>query len=173
MRSRCRFPTTAVSGPSSPARPVRAGGDPHRGAVGAHPRSRRRLLCPHRPPQRGTGPDRTGPDRTRPRGTRPRGAGEPTMSTLSLAARDSATMFRRDVRHSLRFPVMTISGMSVPILFLLLFGGVFGHALAAGTGSAGGAGGYIGYLAPGILAMTAGFAAEAAAINVCTDMSEG
>jgi ABC-2 type transport system permease protein len=95
------------------------------------------------------------------------------MSTVSLAARDSATMFRRDVRHALRFPMMTISGMSVPILFLLLFGGVFGHALAAGIGSAGGAGGYIGYLAPGILVMTAGFAAETTAINVCTDMNEG
>lgn len=94
------------------------------------------------------------------------------MSTLSLAARDSARMLRRDVRHSLRFPVMTISGMSVPVLFLLLFAGVFGHALSAGLGTAPGTS-YIDYLAPGILVMTAGFAAEGTAISVCTDASEG
>jgi ABC-2 type transport system permease protein len=94
------------------------------------------------------------------------------MSTLWMAARDSATMLRRDVRHALRFPMMTISGMSVPVLFLLLFAGVFGHALSAGLGSAPGTS-YIDYLAPGILVMTAGFAAEGTAISVCTDASEG
>jgi ABC-2 type transport system permease protein len=94
------------------------------------------------------------------------------MSTLWMAARDSATMLRRDVRHALRFPMMTISGMSVPVLFLLLFAGVFGHALSAGLGRAPGTS-YIDYLAPGILVMTAGFAAEGTAISVCTDASEG
>ncbi len=92
------------------------------------------------------------------------------MSTLSYAVRDSATMLRRDVRHSLRFPLMTISGMLLPIALLLLFAGVFGHAL--GASSAAGAS-YIDYLAPGILVMTAGFAAEATAVNICTDMSGG
>jgi Thioesterase-like superfamily len=37
-----------------------------------------------------------------------------------MAARDSATMLRRDVRHALRFPIMTISGMSVPLDFLFI-----------------------------------------------------
>jgi len=95
------------------------------------------------------------------------------MSTVSLAARDSATMLRRDVRHALRFPMMTISGMSVPIILLLLFAGIFGHALAASLGAAPGGTSYIDYLAPGILVMTAGFAAEGTAVNVCTDMAEG
>jgi ABC-2 type transport system permease protein len=94
------------------------------------------------------------------------------MSTAGMAARDSATMLRRDVRHALRFPMMTISGMSVPVLFLLLFAGVFGHALSAGLASAPSTS-YIDYLAPGILVMTAGFAAEGTAISVCTDASEG
>ena len=44
-------------------------------------------------------------------------------------------MLRRDVRHALRCPTMPISGMSVPVLFLLLFAGVFGHALSAGLGT--------------------------------------
>jgi len=38
------------------------------------------------------------------------------MSTISLAARDSATMLRRDVRHSLQAPAMLVSGMLVPII---------------------------------------------------------
>ncbi len=95
------------------------------------------------------------------------------MSTVSLAARDSATMLRRDVQHALRFPMMTISGMSVPIILLLLFAGIFGHALAASLGASAGGASYIDYLAPGILVMTAGFAAEGTAVNVCTDMAEG
>jgi ABC-2 type transport system permease protein len=94
------------------------------------------------------------------------------MSTLTLSARDSATMLRRDVRHALHAPAMTISGMSVPIIFLLLFAGVFGHALSAGLGAPPGTK-YIDFLAPGILVMTAGFAAEGTAINVCMDMTEG
>jgi ABC-2 type transport system permease protein len=95
------------------------------------------------------------------------------MSTLSLAARDSATMLRRDIRHSLRFPMMTISGMSVPIVLLLLFVGVFGHALRATLGVLPAERSYIDYLLPGILVMTAGFAAESTAVNVCTDAGEG
>ncbi len=94
------------------------------------------------------------------------------MSSLALAARDSATMLRRDMRHSLRSPAMTISGITVPVIFLLLFAGVFGRALSAGLAAAGGIR-YIDYLAPGILVMTAGFAAEGTAVNVCTDMTTG
>jgi ABC-2 type transport system permease protein len=94
------------------------------------------------------------------------------MSSVSLAARDAATMLRRDVRHSLQAPVMTISGMCVPIIFLLLFAGVFGHALSKGLGAPAGTR-YIDFLAPGILVMTAGFAAEGTAISVCLDMTEG
>jgi ABC-2 type transport system permease protein len=94
------------------------------------------------------------------------------MSSVSLAVRDSATMLRRDVRHSLQAPVMTISGMCVPIIFLLLFAGVFGHALSKGLGASAGSR-YIDFLAPGILVMTAGFAAEGTAISVCIDMTEG
>ena len=78
------------------------------------------------------------------------------MSTLSYTLRDSTTMLRRNVRHSLRYP-MTISGMMVPIFFLLLFVGVFGSTLRAGlTGASVVGGHYVDYLAPGIILMTAG-----------------
>jgi ABC-2 type transport system permease protein len=90
------------------------------------------------------------------------------------AAWDSATMLRRDVRHSLRRPSMTISGMAVPLVFLLLFVGVFGNTLRAGLyAMSQGSGTYIDYLAPGIIVMTAGASAAATAINVCMDMREG
>jgi ABC-2 type transport system permease protein len=95
------------------------------------------------------------------------------MNTLSYAIRDSATMLRRDFRHSLRYPTMTIGGMTVPIVFLLLFAGVFGNSLHAGLGTGASGGSYINYVAPGIILMTAGAAAAATAINVCIDMNEG
>jgi ABC-2 type transport system permease protein len=94
------------------------------------------------------------------------------LNPLALAARDSATMLRRDARHSLHAPAMTISGISVPVIFLLLFAGVFGQALSAGLNTAPGTR-YIDFLAPGILVMTVGFAAEGTAISVCTDMTQG
>jgi ABC-2 type transport system permease protein len=88
--------------------------------------------------------------------------------------RDSATMLRRDLRRSLRYPMLTISGVLLPILFLLLFAGVFGHTLRAGLGAAVAAGGhYIDYLAPGIILITASASAEATAISISTDMNEG
>jgi ABC-2 type transport system permease protein len=98
------------------------------------------------------------------------------MSTLPLAfaVRDSTTMLRRDLRHSLRFPMMTVSGIMVPIFFLLLFVGVFGHALGTGLGTAVPLGHhYIDYLAPGIILMTASAGAETTAVNVNSDMNEG
>lgn len=96
------------------------------------------------------------------------------MNTVTFAVRDARTMLRRDLRRSLRFPAMTISGIIVPVLFLLLFDGVYGHALHAGIRAASPhAGSYINYLAPGILLMTAASAAEGTALNVVTDMSEG
>jgi ABC-2 type transport system permease protein len=92
----------------------------------------------------------------------------------SYALRDSATMLRRDIQHSLRYPMLAISGMAVPVFLLLLFVGVFGNTLHAGLGGVSPAGGtYIDYLAPGILVMTSGASASATAINVCIDMNEG
>jgi ABC-2 type transport system permease protein len=96
------------------------------------------------------------------------------MSSMTLALRDSGTMLRRDLRHSVRFPMMTMSGIGVPVIFLLLFAGVFGRALHAGIAAqTASAGSYIDYLTPGILVMTAGFAAETTALKVCTDFRQG
>jgi ABC-2 type transport system permease protein len=93
------------------------------------------------------------------------------MSPPPAALRDSATMLRRDLRHAQRFPMMTASGILVPVVFLLLFAGVFGRALSAGLGLAPAS--YVDYLTPGILVMTAGFAAESTAVAVNTDFRLG
>src|SRR2546427_9432862 len=105
------------------------------------------------------------------------------MSTLSYALRDSATMLRRDVRHSLRnLPMTLISGLLVPIIMLVLFVYVFGGAIGAGQGlvAHGGAigagqglvahgGAYIDYLAPGIIILTVGSGGATTAINLVMD----
>ena len=90
------------------------------------------------------------------------------MSTLSYPLRDSATMLRRDVRHSLHNLPMTLSGLVVPIIMLVLFVYVFGGAIGAGQGGA-----YIDYLAPGIIIMTVVSGGATTAINLCMDMNEG
>ncbi|HEX9623910.1 MAG TPA: ABC transporter permease, partial [Streptosporangiaceae bacterium] len=68
------------------------------------------------------------------------------MSSLTYAVRDSATMFRRDLKHAQRFPMLTVSGLLVPILLLLLFEGIFGHALRIGLGVSTGGASYIDFL---------------------------
>jgi ABC-2 type transport system permease protein len=96
------------------------------------------------------------------------------MSTLRHAARDSATMLRRDFRHSLRYPMLTVTAVALPVFYLLLFVGVFGNTLRAGLGSAIPAGGhYIDYLTPGVVVLTACASAEMTALSISTDMTEG
>jgi ABC-2 type transport system permease protein len=94
------------------------------------------------------------------------------MTTLALAARDSATMTRRSLRHVLRYPATMITAVLVPVLLLLLFVGVFGDALKAGLGSAAPSA-YIDYLVPGIIVMTAGYGSSSTAMGVNRDSAEG
>ncbi len=96
------------------------------------------------------------------------------MSSLSYAATDSATMLRRNLRHALRYPSMTISTVAMPVAFLLLFNYVFGGTLGAGIrGVAHDGGHYIDFLAPGVLVMTAAAASVSTAVSVSVDMTEG
>jgi ABC-2 type transport system permease protein len=90
------------------------------------------------------------------------------MTTLAYTLRDSATMVRRDFRHTLRYPTTVVMSLGVPTLLLLLFVEVFGGALNTGTG-----GHYIDYLVPGILLMAAGYGSSSTALAVNTDMTAG
>ncbi len=95
------------------------------------------------------------------------------MSTLSYTLSDAATMLRRDVRHSLRNLMMTLSGLLTPIVTLVLFVYVFGGTLGAGLGGVAHGGAYIDYVAPAIIIMTVGSGCATTAVNLCMDMTDG
>jgi len=92
------------------------------------------------------------------------------MSTNADLLRDSATMLRRNLKHALRYPGLTVGTIAVPIIFLLLFAYVLGGALAQGIGTGTD---YINYLAPGIILLTVASATMTTAVSVCTDLTEG
>ncbi|HEX5400868.1 MAG TPA: ABC transporter permease [Pseudonocardiaceae bacterium] len=97
-----------------------------------------------------------------------------TVNTRAYTLTDSATMLRRNLKHILRYPSMTVLLIGMPIVFLLLFVYVFGGALGAGLGGlSGGRAAYIAYVVPGILLLTVGATAQGTAISVAMDMTEG
>jgi ABC-2 type transport system permease protein len=105
------------------------------------------------------------------------------MSTPSHALSDSATMLRRNLRHMLRYPSMTLMLVGMPIIFLLLFVFVFGGTLGAGLGTSiggtsiggpvGGRAEYVNYVAPAIILMTVTAVVQGTSISVAMDMTEG
>jgi len=92
----------------------------------------------------------------------------------AYAIQDSATMLRRNLRRTLRYPASAAATVGIPIIFLLLFVFVFGDTLGAGlTGVSGGRDEYLDYVTPGILVLAVAGAAQGTAISVAMDMSEG
>jgi ABC-2 type transport system permease protein len=101
---------------------------------------------------------------------------ERTRRALGLAVTDSATMLRRNLRHMVRYPSMTVLLVGTPVVILLLFVYVFGGTLGAGlpvpvAGS--GRATYLDYVTPGILLLTMAATAQGTAISVAMDMTEG
>jgi ABC-2 type transport system permease protein len=94
------------------------------------------------------------------------------MIAQSYAVTDSATMLRRNLRHALRYPSMTLVSVLTPIVILLLFVGILGDTLGAGLGPAA-AGGYVDYVAPGIILMTVASGCLSTSVSVCVDMTGG
>ena len=99
------------------------------------------------------------------------------MSATAYTVTDSATMLRRNLKHQLRYPSVTLMLVGMPIVFLLLFVYVFGGQLGAGLGAHraghGNRTAYLTYLVPGILIMTVASAALGTALSVAMDMNEG
>jgi ABC-2 type transport system permease protein len=99
------------------------------------------------------------------------------MTSLTYTVADSATMLRRNLKHQLRYPSLTLMLAGFPIVFLLLFVYVFGGQLGSGlSGNAlpgGDRAAYLTYVVPGILIVTVASAALGTAISVATDMTGG
>jgi ABC-2 type transport system permease protein len=85
--------------------------------------------------------------------------------------RDALTMLRRDLRHSIRNPMMTYSAIGTPVIMMLIFVGMFGHVMQGQLGDV--AGGYVSYLTPGVMLMGLGSGVATTAINLSVDKSEG
>lgn len=96
------------------------------------------------------------------------------MNALSLWTTDSATMLRRQLKHMLRYPSLTMILVGMPVVFLLLFVYVFGGALGAGIGGpSGGRAEYADYVTPGIILITVAAVAQGTAISVAMDATGG
>jgi ABC-2 type transport system permease protein len=97
------------------------------------------------------------------------------MTSFACTVADSATMLRRNLKHQLRYPSLTLMLAGFPIVFLLLFVYVFGGQLGTGLAGhgAGGRGAYLTYVVPGILIVTVAAAALGTAISVASDMTGG
>ena len=98
------------------------------------------------------------------------------MSALAYTVSDSATMLRRNIKHQLRYPSVTVMLVAMPIVFLLLFVYVFGGQLGAGLAqhvAHGDRNAYLTYLVPGILILTVASVALGTSLSVAMDMTEG
>ncbi|PRY16094.1 ABC transporter permease [Kineococcus rhizosphaerae] len=93
------------------------------------------------------------------------------MSAVATLGRDAGVLFGRQVRHTVRYPELTVLTVGVPVVLLLLFVLVFGGALGPGVG--GSRGDYAGYVLPGVLALTAFGTAQGTSTTIAMDASGG
>ncbi len=80
---------------------------------------------------------------------------------------DAYTATRRFVIRGKRQPDVIFGSLITPVIFVVLFGYVFGSSISVPGGN------YRSYLMPGLFAMTVLFSAGNVAVAVATDMSEG
>ncbi len=95
------------------------------------------------------------------------------MTKLTIALQDATTMLGRELKHTLRFPLLIVSTILVPVVMLLLFDYILGGTIGHGLGAAAHGAPYVDFLMPGILLMTVASGCGPTAINVNTDMTGG
>ena len=95
------------------------------------------------------------------------------MTTPTVAAQDAITMLGRELKHTIRYPLLLVGAILVPIVFLLLFVYILGGSIGGGLGASARGAPYVDFLVPGILMMTVAAGTGSTAITVCTDMTEG
>ena len=95
------------------------------------------------------------------------------MTALTTAIQDSTTMIGRELKHTLRFPLLLVSTILVPVVMLVLFDYILGGPIGHGLGDAAHGAPYVDFLVPGIILLTVAAGCGPAAINVHTDMAGG
>jgi len=95
---------------------------------------------------------------------------QPTYRPVTDALTDTRVMIARSLRRSFRDPEAFITALALPVTLMLLFVYVFGGVFSAGIGASGG---YANYVVPGLIVLCAGFGAGTTAVAVATDMSNG
>lgn len=93
-----------------------------------------------------------------------RGPARPAPGSYVLA--DCWTMTRRELAHWARQPVQVLVGLVFPVMLLLMFGYLVGGGREV-TGD------YLGYLVPGMLALTMAFGLEGTMLAVTQDLNKG
>lgn len=88
------------------------------------------------------------------------------MNRVVAAVTDSAVMFRRAARRTVRGRDTLVISLLLPILIMMLFVYVFGGAIEVGMP-------YLDYVIPGILLLCTGFGASITATAVATDVRSG
>ncbi|MFD7707503.1 ABC transporter permease [Streptomyces sp. NPDC059785] len=86
------------------------------------------------------------------------------MSTYALG--DCWTMTRRELAHWARQPAPLLVGLAFPVMLLLMFGYLVGGGREV-------SGDYVGYLVPGMLALTMAFGLEGTMLAVTRDLDKG
>src|ERR1700680_1633833 len=95
------------------------------------------------------------------------------MSALTIATQDATTMLGRELKHTLRFPLLLVGTILVPVVMLLLFDYILGGPIGHGLGDAARGAPYVDFLVPGIIMMTVAGSCGPTAINVTMDMTGG
>jgi ABC-2 type transport system permease protein len=88
-------------------------------------------------------------------------------SRLRFAMSDAVTATRRFVLRSARQPDIIIGSVLTPVIFVVLFGYVFGSSISVPGGN------YRSYLMSGLFAQSTLFMSATVAVAVATDMTEG
>ena len=91
-----------------------------------------------------------------------------SASRLRWLLADALTVAKRNLSHLLRVPEEMIGFTVMPVIFVLLFGYVFGSAIALPGG-----GNYRAYLMPGIFTMTLAGTLAGTAVGMAEDMATG
>jgi ABC-2 type transport system permease protein len=101
------------------------------------------------------------------------GAVPPSAVSINVhPLRDMRTMLRRNLKNQLRDKVAVFAIIGIPVLFLLLFNYVFGGSLKRSV-TTDGTHGYIDYLLPGLIVMTAASQMIGTSTSASVDMTGG